>query len=65
MKQTLSCLTTMSIDMFGGQKVRPLTHRTNTSPTVQHSAGSIMMWRCSAVSGSGALKKVNGKMKKT
>ena len=36
----------------------------NTTPTVQLGAGSMMVWSCSAVSGSVALKKVNGIMKK-
>ena len=36
----------------------------NTIPTVQHGAGSVMLWGCFAASGSAALKKVNGIIKK-
>ena len=36
----------------------------NTKATVRHSAGSIMLWGCCAVSGSAALNTVNGIMTK-
>ena len=36
----------------------------DTKPTVKHAGGSIMLWGCFAASGSGALNKVNGTMKK-
>ena len=39
-------------------------HPKDTTPTVRHGAGSITLWGCSAVSGSAALKKLNGIMKK-
>ena len=42
MKLKLSCLTTMSINMFGGE-VRLLTPRTYTIPIVKHGAGNIML----------------------
>ena len=38
--------------------------RTPNLSTYKHGAGSIMLWGCFAASGSGALKKVNGIMKK-
>ena len=44
-----SCLTAMSSNMFGGEKVR---------------SGSIMLWGCFTVSWSAALKKVNSIMKR-
>ena len=55
-----SCLATMSSYTFGGETVRPSTPR---RPIVKHGAGFIMLWGCSAASGSAALKKVNGMMK--
>ena len=36
----------------------------NTIPTVRHGGGSTMLWGCFAASGSAAVKKVNGIMKK-
>ena len=36
----------------------------NTVPTVQHGAGSIMLWGRLTASGSAALQKVNGIIKK-
>uniref|UniRef100_A0A671WCA7 Uncharacterized protein n=1 Tax=Sparus aurata TaxID=8175 RepID=A0A671WCA7_SPAAU len=36
----------------------------DTRPTVQHGAARILLWGCFAASGSAALKKVNGIMKK-
>ena len=36
----------------------------STITTIKHGAGSIMQWGFFAASGSGVLKKVNGKIKK-
>ena len=35
----------------------------NTIPTVKHWGGSIMMWRCFAAGGTGALHKIDGIMR--
>ena len=53
MKEKCSCVATMSSNMFGCEKVRPLNPK-NTIPTIKHGGDSISLWGCFAASGSGA-----------
>ena len=51
-----SYLATMTSNMFGVEKVNPLT---STTSTYKHDGGSIMLRGCFAAGGSGALRRVN------
>ena len=37
-------------------------HLANAIPTVRHGGGSIMLWGCSSVAGTGSLVRIEGKM---
>ena len=53
----------MTIVMFGGKKGDAYKLK-YTIPTVKHGGGSIMLWGCFAVGGTGALHKIDGIMRR-
>ena len=55
----------MTSVMFGGKRGRLAIRRTpSPTPTVKHGGSSIMLWRCFAAGGTGALHKIDGIMRR-
>ncbi|KAG2467141.1 TC1A transposase, partial [Polypterus senegalus] len=57
------------IELFGvnarchvWRKLGTARHQANTIPTVKHGGGSIMLWECFSVAGTGRLVRIKGKM---
>ena len=62
MKQKQNCLAIMTIVMFGGKREEACKPK-NTTPTVKHVGGSIMLWGCFASGGTGALYRIDAIMR--
>ena len=56
MKLKLNCLAIMTFGEKWGEACKP----ENTIPTVKYGGGSIMLWGCLAVGGTGELHKIDG-----
>jgi hypothetical protein len=49
-------------ELFGLNAKRHVWRKSGTIPMVKHGGGSIMLWGCSSVAGSGRLVRIVGKM---
>ena len=50
------------IELFELNAKRHIWKKPGTIPTLKHSCGSIMLWRCFSVAGTGRLVRIEGKM---
>ena len=50
------------IELFELNAKRHIWKKPGTIPTLKHSCGSIMLWRCFSVAGTGKLVRIEGKM---
>ena len=49
------------IELFGLNGTHHVWRKPGTIPTVKHGGGSIMLWRCFSVAGTGRLVRIEGK----
>ena len=69
MRQKILSSDEMKIEFFGfnaqryvWQKLSTAHHPSNTIPNVKHGGGSIMLWECFSVAGTGGLVRMEGTM---
>jgi hypothetical protein len=53
------------IELFGLNAKRHVWRKPGTIPIVKHSGGSLMLWGCFSVAGTGRLVRIEGKINET